>query len=50
MDYNILLLVLVGILLVCCVGPMLMMRRRRGDKTKSPTSMRSVTPPDADQR
>lgn len=50
MDYNILLLVLVAVLIVCCVGPMLMMRRRRGDKTKSPTSTRSVTPPDADQR
>lgn len=50
MDYNILLLVLVAILIACCVGPMLMMRRRRGDQTKSSTSTRSVTPPDADQR
>lgn len=50
MDYNILSLVIVAIVIVFCVGPMLMMRRRRGDKTNSPTSTRPVTPPDEDQR
>lgn len=42
MDYNILFLALVGLLILCCVVPMLMMRgRRKGDETRPPTRMQS---------
>lgn len=50
MDFNILLLVFVAVVLVFCIGPMLMMLRRRSGKRRSQATKDSVTPPDADQR
>ena len=51
MDFNIIFLIFFAVLLVFCVGPMLLMRRRhRGDQLKPDATKRAATPPEEDTR